>query len=445
MTEHDDTEYEERLRRVLREVPSPHADADAVLSRVETGARRRVRRRRIGGAVVGVAAVATAAFVVVPTFDQDSNVADGPASVKSRHKQPLHSTELHKKGSAAIESPRRKGKATAERATLAAGSATKATDLAVSDIALSDQGDLSLIGQGSCSDGPCLVTGAPESASNFRVAPTTERLLKPVTVRATASTATRPGIQVGDDESNSWTWTDAFYASHDAGETWQAVRLPGSMSVNDVQAAGGRVWAFGSRPDGRAVVASSEEHKDDWVTAAAPVRADETITTPMAVDDEVAFVATNGTDKSAFVRHDGSRWVRSPAPCARPVESSTADGTVWLGCRRANGLGTVSWSTDGGTSWKSSRLEVSPQLTALGGIDSRTAMISSGKMLYVFDTSGVTAAATVPFSGDKVWGDKVGYTSIRFDSDGTGYATTTGGALARSDDAGATWRVESLP
>lgn len=447
MADHDDSDYEERLRRVLRQVPSPRADADDILARVESGARRRVRRRRIGGAVASVAAVAVAAAVIVPNVDQESNVASDPDGVQTHPSEKrLHSTELHKRGTAEYNGKQPKSNPTGEQTALAAGQTTKATDVAVADFAVSGSGDLSLIGEGSCPDGPCYVTGSSTASTDYRVAPTHDRLLQPMKLTATASVATTPGIRVGSDEANSWTWTDTLYATHDAGKTWKPAKLPGSFTVSDVEPSGGRVYAFGTRNNGRAAVASSREDSDAWVNETVPVGADESIQSPMVVGDKVAFVASGrNSNRTTLVIRDGSTWKRMPSPCSDAVESSSADDTIWLGCRRPSGLSTVVWSHDDGATWNSLNSGLPPELGAVGGVDADSAVASVGEQLYVIDGGGGSAPVAAPFSDKDAWGDTVGYTAIRFDDDGTGYAKTTGGALARSNDGGATWKPETLP
>lgn len=445
---HDDDEplidYEEQLRHALRRVPTPDSDPDAVLARVEFGVRRRVRRRRIGVASLSAAAVLAAAAVVVPSLDtSDSPVADPTHSPPESQRQPGH-----KAGSKPAEGKAKPGtiEAPGAKAKASAGKRTDPDDLSVSAIATNDAGAVSLIGRSKCPDGPCVVTGSPQGSSQYRIGPTGDRLLQPMNLTTAKSVTTEPGIQVGVDPSNSWAWTDAFYATHDAGRTWKHVKLPASLRVSDVESTGERVWAFGERKDGRAAVASSSEHSDDWVPEPVPVGPDEAIDTPMVVDGRVAFVASQRDgDRAHLVRQQGGGWNRTSIACPEPVTSAGTQDTVWLGCRNPKGSNYVTWTKDDGADWNVSVVQ-RPGLSAVGGVDSDTAVAAAGDDLYVVDSEGGTRKAATPYDeSDDVWNGRAGYDSIRIGSDGTGYAATNGGALARTVDGGNTWRAESLP
>lgn len=446
---HDDdeplTDYEEQLRHALRRVPAPDSDPDDVLARVESGVRRRVRRRRIGAASLSAAAVLAAAAVVVPGLDTgDSNVADPPHGTPDSHR---HGGALDG-GSKPAEGKGKPGtiKVPGQKGKTAAGRPTDPDSLSVSAIATNDAGAVSLIGESKCPDGPCVVTGSPKDGSDYRIAPTGDRLLQPMKVTTTKTARTEPGIQVGSDPSNSWAWTDAFYATHNAGRTWKHVKLPAALQVEDVESTGERVWAFGERKDGRAAVASAAEHSDDWVSEPVPVGADESIDTPMVVDGRVAFVATKRDGNRAdLVRQQAGGWDRRSIACPEPVTSSGTQDTVWLGCRNPNGSDFVTWTDDDGARWDVSVVD-KRGLSAVGGVDSDTAVAAAGDDLYVVDSEGSTRKATTPYDeSDDVWDGPASYDSIRIGEDGTGYATTNGGALARTEDGGNTWHAESLP
>lgn len=447
---HDDDEpltgYEDRLRDALHRVPTPDSDPDAVLARVEHGVRRRVRRRRIGTASLGVAAVLAAAAVVVPGFyDGSSDVADpnhgpGTPSQGAHQGHGQHKgTPMTTKGKPEVKTP----KATDPDP---AGKVTDPNGIAVSGVATNDSGAVSVIGESTCPDGPCVVTGSPKGSKDYRIAPTDDRLTKMSTSTTETAATGEPGIQVGSDPANSWAWTDGFYSTHDAGRTWRPVDLPTSLKVEDVESAERRVWAFGTRDNGRAAVASSAENSDHWVDEPVPVHADETIDTPMIVDNRVAFVATERySAKADLVRQRGTGWARHSVPCPEPVKSSGASGTVWLGCRTPNGSDYVAWSHNGGSKWNYEMVD-QPGLSAVGGVDKDTAVAAAGDDLLVVDSGGKTHEAATPFDeSDPVWDGTAGYESIRISDDGTGYATTNGGALARTDDGGHTWQAEKLP
>lgn len=442
---HDDEpmiDYEEHLRHALQRVPTPDSDADAFLNRVEHGVRRRVRRRRVATASLGAAAVLAAAAVVVPGLDtDDSHVADpahGPDSDGPGHANG-DSSRMANGTPGGVEVPNGKQKT-------AAGKLTDPDDLSVSAVATNASGAVSVIGKSDCPDGPCVVTGSPTSSHAYRIAPTGDRLLRPMTATTKATAATEPGIQVGSDAANSWAWTDRFYSTHDAGRTWAPVDLPTTLRVEYVESTGERVWAFGRRGDGRAVVASSAEHTDNWVNEPVPVGADESIDTPMVVDDRVAFVATERAGNEAeLVRERNGAWDRSALTCPEPVTSSGASDTVWIGCRTPNGSDFVTWSHDDGAKWNYAFVD-RPGLSAVGGVDSDTAVAAVGEDLYVVESGGDLRPAAAPYDAtDPVWDGPANYDSIRIGKDGTGYATTNGGALAHTVDGGRTWQAKSLP
>ncbi|MGH3358866.1 MAG: hypothetical protein ACRDO7_08680 [Nocardioidaceae bacterium] len=448
---HDDdeplTEYEDRLRHALQRIPTPESDPDDVLARVEHGVRVRVRRRRVGAAGLGVAAVLAAAAVVVPTYydSGDENVADDPSGHQGQTDR-LHSS--HDKTAASAEAEERRGdlETPDELSKQTAGKVTDPSGLSVSAIATNDSGAVSLIGESICPDGPCVVTGSPTGSTGYRIAPTDDRLLEARTWRTSTTVNDAPGIQVGADPSNSWAWTDAFYSTHDSGKTWEAVDLPTSLVVEDVQSSNGRVWAFGERSDGRPAVASSAEHSDNWVTEPVPVRADESIETPMVVADRLAFVASRpDSARAELVSQTAGGWDRRGVPCPNPVKSTTARDTVWLGCRTPNGSDYLAWSRDRGVDW-SYEVVNRTGLSAVGGVDGDTAVAAAGDDLLVVDADGTPRKASTPYdASDDVWDGEAAYNSIRMGSDGTGYATTNGGALARTDDGGHTWKAQFLP
>ena len=450
MPDYDEKSYEERLRHALRQVPTPAADADDVLERVEHGVRRRVRRRRAGTATLGVAAVLVAGAVVVPNLGSDDNVADGPRKADHQSSKRLQATQ--KQGSAAAgtttKPPRSSGMASKQPSASRPGKTTKPRGLAVSGIAVNSAGDVGVIAKGDCADGPCIVAGSPANDVDYRVAPSNDHLLESMELTATKTYDNQsPGIEVGSNASNWWAWTDAFYSTHDGGKTWKPVVLPDSLRVKDVQSNNGRVWAFGVRANGRFGAASASENGNNWVKESVPVGVDETIETPMVVDNRVAFVASDRySQRSKFLRRSSVGWTRSSVPCPKPVESTSADSTVWLGCKSPTGSELVTWSHDGGNNWDVALID-RPNLTAVGGVNSDQAIVGVGAdMIMVTAGNSSMKPVEAPFdASDDVWGDEVGYTKIRFVSDGTGYATTTGGALARSEDGGRTWQPQSLP
>lgn len=445
MPDFDDSAYEERLRRALHQVSTPTADADAVLAGVDRGVRRRVRRHRIGAATLGVASVVAAAAIVVPDLGGDTTIADGPQHPGRQHAKRLHAAEGHESGTATVRPPRSVGKPKSAR--MPAGNVTEPRNLAVSSIAVNASGDVGLIGESRCADGPCIIAGSPADDVDYRVAPTHENLLEKMKLSATASAGTGPGIEVGTDASNWWAWTDAFYATHDAGKTWKPVVLPASLRVENVQSNNGRVWAFGVRPNGRSGAASATVGGHDWSTVAVRVRAGESIETPMVAGNRVAFVAADrDSARSKFVRRSAWGWTRTSVPCPTPVESTSQGSTAWLGCTTPSDQQLVAWSRDGGRNWDITLIR-HRGLTAVGGVNDETAIVGVGAdMLRVNATTGTVEPVMAPFSrSDDVWDGGVGYTKIRFDGNGTGYATTTGGALARTDDGGHSWRPASLP
>lgn len=449
MPDFDETDYEQRLRRALQEFPTPAADPDTVLERVEHGVRRRVRRRRVGTATLGVAAVMTAAAVVIPNLNEDTTVADHPRSTDHQNSKPLRSERLGGSATSGV-TPRQKAPDRPKTPTTShppAGKTAKPSDLTVSDIAVNDAGDVGVIGKSNCSGGPCIVAGSPATDVDYRVAPPHGRRLKQMNLSTTRTVGgVAPGIELGSDPVNWWAWSDELYVSHDSGKTWKAVTLPNSLSVTGVKSANKRVWAFGVRSDGRSGVASADQGGDNWNREPVPVTATETIDTPMVIDGRVAFVASAPNKvRSAFVHRSGSGWTRNSVPCPKPVKSTSATQTVWLGCTTSTNDQLVTWSHDDGDSWDVTLIE-RDGLSAVGGVDSETAIVGVGADMLRVTADGGKEAVAPPFSAsDDVWGKKVGYTTIRFDSSGTGWAATTGGALGRSDDGGRTWQPASLP
>lgn len=434
-------DYEQRLRDALHRVPAPDSDVDDVLARVQVGVRRRVRRRRVGAASLGAAAVLVAGVVLVPTqLDNDSTVADAPSATPPGDR--LH--QFGKHGSETADTtPSTPGKAPGTAAEESAGKATKATDISVSGIATNGSGNASMIGEGTCPGGPCLVTGSPDKPSTLRIAPSSDGLLKPMTL--STSTDDKPGIQVGSDPANSWAWTDALYSTHDAGKTWTPVTLPESLTVDDVESAAGRVWVFGERADGRPRVVSSQENADDWTTENVPVGSNESIETPMVVGGRTAFVASDETSNhSRFVQRTDDGWVASSVPCPEPVNSTSSADTVWLGCRTPNGSDLVTWSTDDGHDWHVQLVD-QPGLSAVAGANDDRAVAAAGEHLIVVKSDGTSKPADDPYTAsDDVWDGSARYDSVRIEPDGVGFATTNGGAIARTDDGGVTWKSTDL-
>lgn len=224
---------------------------------------------------------------------------------------------------------------------------------------------------------------------------------------------------------------DGVFRSSD-GAHWEACGLDG-MAVNCLAASAGHVLAgtsegiFLSDDDGQTWQCVLS---DDGVLAQAA----------SASGSVVAGGMTTGVTTSA----DGGRtWQRAGdnahlAAHVPPLAAQSPDGALFL----FDVVGGAVCSIDGGTSWRSLRLDDSPiECVAAGGTARQThVLVATAHSVLRWQGDGF-----MPLANQPTLGDEDAITAIAVTPDGALLLGTQQGLVAISADGGATWHVVAAP
>jgi len=372
-------------------------DTEGMLRRVRRGARQRRARRTVGG-VVAVAALVAAVTVAVPAV-----LDDGSAPIAGED-----STA---------------GMQPAAQTVSAAGDAVWVT------------------ARIDCASGTCpALARSTDSGASWTLAE--------VQVDGAASAFAVQEVEVAGTGTDGWAWNQTrLVASHDAGDTWAEVEVPGGPLVTAVAAGTARAVALtaGGVASGH-VLSVADVASDRWVPATTPLRGDEMVMRVFAGGDVLgAVVGSSRTMRadSLLTAPSGTGWERSPLPC-RPggqVLADTDGVTLWTAC--INGGSTVVADSTAGAAWDTVALPAIVGRTSMTARDDGSLLLAGPDRSYVIDADGAVDRIDPP-AGDPDARQAVddGYGSA---ASGTAdWLVTTGGKLLGSDDGGTSWESARL-
>lgn len=405
-------ELERQLRDVLtsddRYLPSHLVP----LGEVHAGASRRLRRRRM---VAASASASLVAFVGLAVF------ATSPSAQLDRRPEPPAQPSQQDSREPTVE-VQRIG-APWDDAKVRSVTATSTQTIVV-------HGDL----DASPTTGPCTVATCTRLAESHDGGATFSPLPAPADEFAQDALAKEVnGVRFGSG-SDGWLFGDEFWATHDGGETWSHVKLPGA--IRRLEAAAGRAWALVDAGVGNSLeLWSSPVGTDSWASAGVEV------TSPgdLAVQGQRVVVVGSG-DREAWTNSGGDRFtaVAGPCPGTGDVRISALD-SLWAACAADDGTD-VRVSSDG-RSWTDVGLNVDDNgrpggRIAIGAHGSGEAIVSVSPDVFLRLTSGgePLPSATIEKPPGGGVADYIGFTTLS-----VGYAITSDG-LWRTDDGGEIWR-----
>jgi len=406
------------LRRVLGKGSTTRSgpDAEALLSRVRTGARRRRARRAAGVALAGAAAAATVVAVAVPSADQSNQL---PAASSPPPSETV--------GSSPLAAPRQ----------VEPGAAVEPTDVRVRAVTAAGRDEAWVLGEGTCDGGECSVVGhaaaGVQAPLDFRAAPGT------------------PGgevtMRMADNGDDGWVVNDGeLFATHDSADSWTAVKPP-MAEVSDVVTSAPSVWVTGSDRRGRTVVASAAVEEDTFIDAELPdeLAGSGVVSEPVLTGDEqerrFGFLRA-GESAVEFVAYEEQtgQWQTYPIQdCDNALSLSGTSQALWAMCERG-GTFSPMVSADGGETWDLVEVDIGlgadPRIAA---IDEDTAFLSTGIALYQLNGDDLLSADPGPEGAGSKTYEYLGF------EDQAGFMIDTDGVLSYSTNAGASWEPVELP
>jgi photosystem II stability/assembly factor-like uncharacterized protein len=244
---------------------------------------------------------------------------------------------------------------------------------------------------------------------------------------------------VGAGGADGWAFGGALWTTHDAGHTWQRVRLPVPGQVTALEPWGGRVYAA-VQQGGRAQLVTSPVHTDDWQPEALPVRFRriDSIATGAHV---TAVAGADGTGRAVVLTNtDRTPWARtSGCTGAASAKVSTAPRALWLLCRTGQ-RATAFVSTDDGRTFRAAHGAFAWNTEIAARTPTSAIVAGDGGVIEASTTAYPRAILDVPGFAH----GRAGVTFAGFTNASDGYLITLAGGLIRTTDGGSTWELVRL-
>lgn len=314
-----------------------------------------------------------------------------------------------------------------------------------------------VLGQAPCASPPCTsVVRTNDGGAHFVGIPAPRAPLATNGPPQYAQDATAVSSLRFADDRNGWAFGPALWATHDGGQTWHQVPLPGK--VIDLAAAGGQVWALGgdcppNQGCGSFWLRRSPVGQDQFQPVALPVPLTGPAPAPaIALQGSTVYLLVNSASTGGRYRSTllvsgdgGQHFARRQAPCEQDLGGSlsAAPDAVWAVC--PTGMQSQIWrSTDGGLTFANVR---TPTLTpnsaqvapARGGV---AVLVTYGTRVWATADGGQSwAQAQIPANLTST-DSAVFYVGMSDSS--VGFALLSGPApntktLLRSADGGRQW------
>jgi photosystem II stability/assembly factor-like uncharacterized protein len=229
-----------------------------------------------------------------------------------------------------------------------------------------------------------------------------------------------------------WIFGGGLWSSHDGGESWTAMDLPGV--VDRLEAAGGTAWALVDVGDSTEQLWQASVGSDEWRRVA-----DVEVKGPADLAVQGPRVVVLGTDRGWSNASGSFQEVDDPCGRSSLEVRLSGSGSLWATCVTGNAA-FLATSTDSGVTWTTVPTDESrgslPNSIPVGARTGAEAMVWLGDGTGLARMSADGTLTPVKDLGTGVsW---LGFTDPR-----VGYAVTccSIGTLARTDDGGATWRV----
>lgn len=406
-------DLEQQLRQHIRADANRQAgavgDVESMLGRVKTGARRRQRRRAIGGTVAALAVVSGAAVIAQPGDLLPSHsvqVAGTPSTSASR------------------------GTPTATSS--AQGTTGSLSGLKVLSVTAIDPQTFWVLGSSGCSQPRCLtIAGTSDGGGGFT------RLNSPesaVGLPATGSSVS--GLRFASGGTDGWAFGGGLWATHNGGVGWAPVEF-GAPRDQVVELEVWRTTAYAVLTHGDRTIdlLRAPIDSDHWT----PVRTGLSLTDAaggLAVSDNlVAFLARHG-NRTVLASEVAGIWTAQDIPCPRgaPTISANRD-SLWLLC--SGSAPRAFTSADAGATWQPVAVTLgSADVIAARGPD--RAVVASAHEVEVLDGHSVQVASLPSNAG--AYAVYTGFTD-----DKTGYLILNDGSLLRTSTSGLDWEPVRLP
>lgn len=260
------------------------------------------------------------------------------------------------------------------------------------------------------------------------------------------------------DQRDGWIFGPGLYATHDGGENWHAVAMPGQ--VLDLEAAHGEVWALGGNCETNKGCTGfwlqrSPVGSDDFSPVALPVPMNGPAPAPaMSLQGASVYLLVNSVstgqryNSTLLVSTDGGSFSRYQAPCTVDLGGSlsAAPANLWAVC--PTGMMSGVWrSTDGGATFSRVHTPVLTPNSAIAAAAGTTEAIVAiqGPRLFVTGDGGLDwAQGRIP--ADLTGGD-VDFIGMSDASVGFALVSTQGSqsdTLLRTTDGGRQWAAVSF-
>ena len=399
------SEHEERLRAALRhgagspgDPQDPYdsglLDTAGMLDRVRRGARRRRARRTVGG-VVAVGAVVAALSLAVPAVLDDG----GPTPA-------------------------------ADDAPTGGGALVQTVSAAGDSVWVTVRVD--------CETGTCpALARSSDNGDTWAVA-----ALRPN--GNAGQTFTAQHVELAGTAVDGWAWNQTkLIASHDAGESWRRVELPGGNLVSGVAAGTDRAVAFtlGGLAT-KQVLSVSAVSDDRWAPIPAAVRPNEMVTRVFAGGDMLGAVLgsrVTARPHTLLLAPPGAGWERHALPCRAQGEvfADTDGDTLWTACLDG-GKTLLADSTDG-SDWNTVQLPAIIRNRHRWPRGTTAASCSPGSTAPSWSTPPASSTRSTHSAGDRQAANVAydGYGSAA--SGEADWLASRDGQLLGSTDDGASW------